>query len=248
MKASPRDQSARRPSPGEPDGGEATPPRTRGGWVPTGTAASRRNAHEERGTHRGKNTRSAILAAARALFEERGYVDVSIEDIVTRLGVSRGTFYTYFSTKSDVFRELSSQVRVEIDSAVSTRAEDANVGAIGALMNSNRRYVEVYRAHARMYGLIEQVATMDPEVHRQRLESRRANVERVAATIARWQRRGLADASIDATTTASVLVSLTSNSCYWWFVGGDEAGRPDDPVAAITDIWVRATGLRDEQR
>ncbi|MFE3060458.1 TetR/AcrR family transcriptional regulator [Nocardia sp. NPDC059236] len=245
MEASPREQLPRGPRSGESDKGEARSNVTRGGWVPTGTAASRRTAHEARGTDRGKNTRSAILAAARALFEEHGYVDVSIEDIVTRLGVSRGTFYTYFSTKSDVFRELSSQVREEIDTAVSARREGGNVGVIGALTNSNRRYIEVYKANARMYGLIEQVATMDPEVHRQRLESRRANVERVASTITRWQRRGLADLSIDPLTTASVLVSLTSNSCYWWFVGGDEAGCPDDPVVAITDIWVRATGLRD---
>lgn len=219
--------------------------RTRGGWIPTGTAASRRTAHDERGTDRGKHTRAAILEAARYLFEENGYVDVNVEDIVLRAGTSRGTFYTYFSTKSDVFRELSSQVRAAIDSAVTTRPEDVSAGPIGALMNSNRRYVEVYREHARMYGLIEQVATMDPEVHQQRLTSRLANVERVAATIARWQERGLADRSIDPYTTASALVSMTSNSCYWWFVGGEEAGRPADPVAVITDVWVRTTGLRD---
>ena len=82
-----------------------------------------------------------------------------------------------------------------------------------------------------MWALVEQVATIDPEIHRIRLLGRRQHVERVAKTIRRWQERGLADRGIDPHTTAGALVSMLSNFAYWWLAGGDaydaERREPD---------------------
>lgn len=40
-----------------------------------------------------------ILAAARAVFSEKGYADGSVAEIARRVGVVEGTVYTYFDTK-----------------------------------------------------------------------------------------------------------------------------------------------------
>jgi AcrR family transcriptional regulator len=40
-----------------------------------------------------------------ALFNERGYDLVTIEEITQKAGVAKGTFYTYFATKSDIIVE-----------------------------------------------------------------------------------------------------------------------------------------------
>jgi len=50
--------------------------------------------------------RTALLAAARDVFAERGYAAATIDDVVARAGVARGTFYLYFKDKRDVFRAL----------------------------------------------------------------------------------------------------------------------------------------------
>lgn len=50
-------------------------------------------------------TRQALLEGARSAFEERGYADVTIDDIATRAGASRATFYLYF-TKGQILAEL----------------------------------------------------------------------------------------------------------------------------------------------
>jgi AcrR family transcriptional regulator len=47
-----------------------------------------------------------LLEAAHALFMEREYEDVSIEEIVERSGVSRGALYHHFPTKLDLFRAV----------------------------------------------------------------------------------------------------------------------------------------------
>jgi AcrR family transcriptional regulator len=228
------------------DGDPATPRRTRGGWKPVGTSAGRREAQATRGTARGEMTRKAILDAARRVFERDGYVTAGIRDIVSEAGVARGSFYTYFATKVDVFRVLSTQVRQAVDDAVGAGRSDDGGGVLATLYRSNARYIDVYRENAAMYGLIEQVSTLDERVHDQRLRGRKASVARVAESIIRWQRKGFADPDIASLPTASALVSLTSNTCYWWFVAGEEP--PDDPARTITDIWIRALDLRDEPR
>lgn len=54
--------------------------------------------------------RAALEEAALALFVEQGYHRTSVEQIVTRAGVARGTFYLYFDRKAALFKHLVSQV------------------------------------------------------------------------------------------------------------------------------------------
>jgi AcrR family transcriptional regulator len=47
-------------------------------------------------------TKNAIMDSALELFNERGFDSVTIEEITSHAGVAKGSFYTYFSTKSDI--------------------------------------------------------------------------------------------------------------------------------------------------
>ncbi|MFJ6695347.1 TetR/AcrR family transcriptional regulator [Streptomyces sp. NPDC091272] len=57
------------------------------------------NRHERRRAR----SRQALVGAARAILAERGHTEVSIQEIADRADVGFGTFYNYFSTKSDLF-------------------------------------------------------------------------------------------------------------------------------------------------
>jgi AcrR family transcriptional regulator len=220
----------------------ATKRRTRGGWTPAGTAAARRAGHVERATAKGLRTRDELLAAARRVFERDGYLETRVADIAAAAELAHGSFYTYFSSKQDVFLAIVRDVGRQIRDAVAPSPADADLDAYEALDRSNRRYLDVYRANSVLWALVEQVASIDPEIHRIRLLGRRQHVERVAKTIRRWQERGLADRGIDPRTTAGALVSMLSNFAYWWLAGGDAY----DTTAAeqtLTDIWARAVGL-----
>lgn len=47
-----------------------------------------------------------IVAAALEVFGEKGFAGARIEEIARRAGVSKGTLYLYFETKSDIFRAV----------------------------------------------------------------------------------------------------------------------------------------------
>lgn len=55
---------------------------------------------------KGDLRRGQILDAAEALFFEQGYDRTSIQDILNRLGISKGGFYHYFDAKETVLREI----------------------------------------------------------------------------------------------------------------------------------------------
>ena len=57
-------------------------------------------------TRRGQDTRDAILRAAEVVIGETGFAAASIADITRKAGIAQGTFYIYFQSKDEVFREL----------------------------------------------------------------------------------------------------------------------------------------------
>ena len=187
------------------------------------------------------------MAAARRVFERDGYLDTRVADIAAEADLAHGSFYTYFSSKQSVFLAIVREIGRQIREAVAPSPADGDLDTYEALDRSNRRYLDAYRANSVIWALVEQVATIDPEIHRIRLLGRRQHVDRVAKTIRRWQERGLADPSVDPHTTAGALVCMLSNFAYWWLAGGDT--YEDDAAArTLTEIWARAVGLRRRPR
>jgi AcrR family transcriptional regulator len=57
-------------------------------------------------TQRGRDRRDQLITCAARLFAERGYHPTSVSDIVEALGVGKGVFYWYFSSKEELLSEL----------------------------------------------------------------------------------------------------------------------------------------------
>ena len=67
-----------------------------------------------RHVQRSERTRTELVAAARALFAERGYAAVSTEAVVRAAGVTRGALYHQFTGKEELFRAVLEQVEEEL--------------------------------------------------------------------------------------------------------------------------------------
>ncbi|MCC3651086.1 MULTISPECIES: TetR/AcrR family transcriptional regulator [Streptomyces] len=55
---------------------------------------------------RREKARDQVVETALRLFSERGYIGVRVEDIATEAGISRATFYKYFSEREEILAEL----------------------------------------------------------------------------------------------------------------------------------------------
>ena len=59
-------------------------------------------------------TRSALIESARKLFDEHGYGNTSIEQVVQRARVTRGALYHHFTNKRALFLAAYEQIHIDI--------------------------------------------------------------------------------------------------------------------------------------
>lgn len=56
-----------------------------------------------------------VIEVAKQLFRTKGYHDTAIQDILEHSGVSKGTFYNYFSTKSQLILNIIQKVDAKVE-------------------------------------------------------------------------------------------------------------------------------------
>lgn len=180
------------------------------------------------------------MRAARALFEEHGFLETSVGAIATRARVAHGSFYTYFASKEEIFAEVADALIVEMQRVA---AEEPHVDGGGSISErierSNRGYIRAYQAHARMMAVLEQVATFNPRLATVRRTARRFWVQRSSEAIGRWQAQGLIDPGLDAGFAASALGSMVDRSAYVWIVL-DEPFELERAVEQLTRLYCNA--------
>lgn len=195
-------------------------------------------------TARGRRTRSALLLAARQVFERDGYEDSRVTDIAEAAGTGHGTFYTYFSSKDDVLRALIDDLLAELRPRPVGRA--GVVSPYDTIERANRSYVVAFRDHAALMVLWFQVAGRDAALGALLDAEREAYAARAERSIRRLQERGLADAGLDPYYTARALCGMVVEMCAQWF----RTGLPfelEPTVRTLTEVWAKAIGLaRDD--
>lgn len=114
---------------------------------------------------RGKQAQRRILDAALTVFGEVGYEQCRVGRITEAAGCSRVSFYQYFSSKEDVFRQLSAVVYRELNEAV------ASVGAITSDAAGHRaladwfgRYGVIYDRYEPVYAAFQTATSRDAEL------------------------------------------------------------------------------------
>ena len=191
---------------------------------------------------RGQHTRARLVQAAERVFEQDGFLNARVADIASTAGVAHGSFYTYFNSKEDVFREVVDGVVNAVYASLDSAEEGSTADRI---RTENRRYIELYERHAAMLGLIEQVGTL-AEFHELRREMRGRFVARVETAIRQLKHDGAtAGEPLDPHVVANALVGMLDNFGYTWFVLKEPFDK-DVALANLDAIWIRTLGLAAE--
>jgi len=195
-------------------------------------------------TERGRRTREKLLAAAREVFEERGYAATRMADIAARAGVSHGTTYTWFADKEAVLRALVDGMITEVFAALAIGDEIPDPQR--RMLEGNRRYLDAYRRHGRMLEVVEEVAAIEPHYRDALARVRRDHVARVTRDIERLQRSGTASPDVDPAVAAGALCAMVEGfGRHWYGRGESEHATYDDETAVgtLTTLWARGLGI-----
>lgn len=214
------------------------------------TAAARIESEKPNGprSRKGAQTRARLLDAAKEIFEENGFLDARISDIAERAGLSHGSFYHYFDSKEEVFREVAAAVDDELSEPLDTiiLAQSSTATPRERIREAIRRHFESYRDEARIMGVIEQVSRYDEHVSAMRRARHEEQRAQVADSIRQLQRHGLADPSLDPLVAAAALGSMTWRFAEMWLVEGLLDCSFDEGIEQVTTLFVNALRLQDK--
>src|SRR5215472_1163276 len=77
-------------------------------WTATGLTRLKSSMPPSRKHH--NRIRDLVLQSAGRLFNRHGFNAVSIDDVMAEAGLTRGSFYCYFSSKSDLYAQSVARV------------------------------------------------------------------------------------------------------------------------------------------
>jgi len=198
-------------------------------------------------SRKGVQTRARLVEAGKVVFERDGFLEARVSDIAQEAGLSHGSYYHYFDSKEQLFREVARLQEARLtappdDEPAAAAGTDART-PVERIRRANRRYLERYRDEARIMGVIEQVSRYDDHVNAVRMDRMKHFAERSERAIRSWQDAGLVDPEVDPVIAADALGAMTARFAEMWLVQGYRTYDFDDAVDALTRLWANALGL-----
>lgn len=116
-------------------------------------------------TKRGTARREILLRSAEKVIGEKGYAAASIADITRDSSTAQGTFYLYFASKADVFRELVLEMGALIRKVMSEATSSAP-NRLEAERLGLRAFLGFVSERPHLYRIVEEARFVDPEAYR----------------------------------------------------------------------------------
>jgi AcrR family transcriptional regulator len=130
-------------------------------------------------------TKTALLAAARKLFSEKGYAETSTPEIVEAAGLTRGALYHHFDDKVALFRAVITHEYKSVAQAITESTAEKHGSAVEALRQGSRSFLTAMGDKGRV-----RIMLLDGPAVLGQLEIDKIDRETSAGTL----RQGLCDA------------------------------------------------------
>jgi TetR/AcrR family transcriptional regulator, ethionamide resistance regulator len=188
----------------------------------------------------GDDREAAIVATLEQLVAERPLGAISVDDLARGAGISRPTFYFYFSSKDAVLLTLLDGVIAEADAASAAAFAGPATDRRRRWRDGIEAYHRTFRAHRAVTVAAVEAATGNPEVQALWARAFEGWVRNCAATIDAERRRGAAPPGVPARDLAVVLNAMNERALYATFSGKGPAVAEDDVVDVLLEVWLAA--------
>ncbi|GAA1116072.1 TetR/AcrR family transcriptional regulator [Nocardiopsis composta] len=186
-------------------------------------------------------TRAALLAAARTVFERRGYARTTVAGITAEAGVGRATFYVYFASKAEAFAVLAEQVRDRFLAGQDLSGVDA--GDPYAVAEATiTAYLDAYLDNLAFITVLQHQAITDPRMGALWEEIHGRPRRRSARYTRRLAEEGTADPAASPDAVARAAGGMVAG--FATALAADPRDR-DRAAAELTAMYIRLLGLPD---
>ncbi|MCW1930970.1 TetR/AcrR family transcriptional regulator [Pararhodobacter zhoushanensis] len=187
-------------------------------------------------TRRGQDTRDSLIKAAEAVIGEVGFAAASIADITRRAGIAQGTFYIYFQSKDEVFRELVLEMGKLTRGFLADAVADAP-DRLTAERRGLRAFLSFVAERPALYNIVMEARFVAPDAYRAYYTTfARGYAQNLAAAAHEGEIRD-GDAEVRAWALMGMAVTLGERFAIW-----ESEVDPDALVTEVFDMLER--GLR----
>ncbi len=211
-----------------------------GAWEAVSTPSDKAN---EPRSAKGRRTRARLVEGGKVVFARDGFLGARITDIATEAGVSYGAFYHYFDSKEELFREIAEQMEVRLLAMDDLAPDESHEHEpYERIRVANRSYLAAYRKEAKLMSVIVEVSRYDDQVREVRDRRQEEFGARLAASVARLQKKGLADKDVDGRYAGLALGGMVATFADALFAGRWKSDF-DTAVEQLTILWANALGI-----
>jgi AcrR family transcriptional regulator len=186
-----------------------------------------------------------LVDAAKVVFETSGFLDARITDIAEGAGVSHGSFYHYFDSKEQVFREVADALDDRMNAPLSDVIldESSSAGPRDRIREGNRQFLVSYQRDARLISEVEQVSRYDEQLKAERRTHLQAYGKQLASSLIEMQNAGLVDRQLEPVLTSHAIGAMVTRFADLWLTQGIVECTLDQAVDQLTRLVSNALQL-----
>ncbi len=189
---------------------------------------------------RSQRTRYKLLKAARKVFDAKGFLDATVDDITREAQLSRGAFYIYFENKLDIFRSLVEEFLEEMSAEIEApwRSRDVLVAIEGTV----RGFLQAAWRRRDIVKVLFEVSAYNEEVAAERRKLREKLLLGIRTHLAESHAAGLTR-PINLDLMAYILGGMIEHQAYLTCSYGQEHD-PEEVIQTLTGVWYHAVYCR----
>jgi AcrR family transcriptional regulator len=185
---------------------------------------------------RAAETETALKAAAREVFAERGYLNTKITDITAAAGRAAGSFYNHFTSKEELLQTLLSDLLESVDDTVlADPAHDPDFTSRSAIRYHVAAYFTFFRANRTVMVALQQAAMVDPTFAARLAELTAPDVGHLAEHL-EYVRRAGHPLPGEPRAVAQAIGSLVSGFAHIQLVDANTGLTEEEAVDLVTDL------------
>lgn len=182
----------------------------------------------------------AILATAEELLGQRPLADVAVDDLARGAGISRPTFYFYFSSKEAVLLTLAERIIEEADANVASINPAAMTSPAEYWRAVITAYFDAFGSHRSLTVALSGMQGTSPELDQRWSEVTENWVANTTVGIEAERARGAAPSTIPARDIAVALNLINQSMMGATFTGQQPAVTDADVVDTLLHVWLNA--------